>query len=330
MYGIPMLDFLQDAPRLVKHFRHAVSLNESRPFFIPSLWNSTAHLSNTGASFLEAWFFGYHADLGGSNARRGLALWPLQWMLTSAIEEGLVLDSSYYKHPILFTGAVQTVSMPHQPKMVMTDMMKHHAADGRYRLLLHELTPMLQVENRDYRRHLTPSASGAASAASAAVASQVYLHPAAYLQFNISSSFRIQLYEWKRFRNFVQDRARAVPAGVPWWEDETEKNLLQDILPLRQMRLLIFGAAGSGKLAMIESAFGQVTTTTPASAGIDNPLPVAGNDLMKVHFSDGVTVDTFSDVEKFIDKYRVETDIEKQLHAIWYVGCFCPCCLTVY
>lgn len=174
-YGMPMPDFLQDAPHLVKHFRHAVALNESRPFFFPSLWNNTAHLSNTGASFLEAWFFGYHVDLGGSNAQRGLALWPLQWMLTCAIGEGLVLDSSYYKHPILFPREVQPVNMPHQPYMKMTDMMKHHAADGRYRLLLHEPTPMLQVENRDYRGHLTTSAPGAA------VAPQVYLHPAAYL-----------------------------------------------------------------------------------------------------------------------------------------------------
>lgn len=101
------------------------------------------------------------------------------------------------------------------------------------------------------------------------------------------------------------------------------------------MRLLIFGAAGSGKLVMIESVFGQVTTTTPASTSIDNPLLVARNDLMKVHFSDGVTVDTVNDVRFFIDKYQVERDIEKQLHAIWYVGSFTrvarrtPCLLTL-
>lgn len=310
-----MLDFLQDAPRLVTHFRHAVSLNESRPHFFPSLWNSTAHLSNPGASFLEGWFFGYHADIGGSNPQRGLALWPLQWMLTSAREKGLVLIDNDYKRSILFTGAVQSISMPHQPGLTMNDMLEYHATSGRYRLLLYACNPWLQQENRDYRTYLTTPPY------KSPVKSQVFLHPSAYLQFNISSSFRVQMYEWRRFHNFVQDRSRAVPAGVPWWEGETEKNLLLDIVPLRQMRLLIFGAAGSGKLAMIEQSFGQLVQPGPGvtGSGIATALPVTGNNLIQVHFSDGFTVDKFSDVSRFIDRYRGQTDIEEQLHAIWYV-----------
>ena len=41
---------------------------------------------------LEAWFLGYHADMGGGSLHDGLSLWPLQWILSEASAHGLVLD----------------------------------------------------------------------------------------------------------------------------------------------------------------------------------------------------------------------------------------------
>lgn len=318
-HQMPFIELEQDAPRLVQHFRHALAINEGRPHFSPTLWKSNAHSTNTDASFLEAWFFGYHTDVGGGNPRRGVALWPLQWMMSCAVEKGLVLDANHYKSSILFTGALTTVNMPHQPSMKMYDMMKHHAADGSYRLLLNETSSWAQFEPRNYGNSLTtPPYTGV-------INSRVFVHPSAYLQFNISSSFRIQLYEWKWFHSFVRNRLRAIPNGVPWWEAETEKNILMEILPLRQMRLLIFGAAGAGKLALINEAFGennggQLGVPVVPPTNIKTPMKITGNDLMEVHFSNGFPpggTDTFGNVQTFISDFLSKTNIEDQLHAIW-------------
>lgn len=232
-------------------------------------------------------------------------------MLICAIEQGLVLKDTDYKHPILFKGGMNVVDMPHQPNMKMYDMMMHNAADGRYRLLLEATWPVLQLEPRIYRDSLTtPPYTGV-------IGSRVSLHPSTYLQFNISSQFRIQLYRWKWFRNFIRDRFLAIPRAIPWWEAETAKNILQDVLPIRQIRLLVYGAAGSGKLALINGAFGYQGQAPSPPKNIVDPVVIPGNALMDLHFSNGFGTDTFDDVKKFIASYASEKEVEKQLHAIW-------------
>lgn len=115
----------------------------------------------------------------------------------------------------------------------------------------------------------------------------------------------------------MRDRFRAIPLEVPWWEQETERNLLQDILPIRQMRLLIYGVAGLGKLDLINKAFGHPGVALAAAANITLSVQIPGNNLMDVHYSDGVRTDSFADVEKFISSYTSKTEVEDQLHAIW-------------
>lgn len=311
-YGIPFLDLEMDAPVLVEHFRHAIALNEGRPLFAPTLWKSKAHSSNSQASFLEAWFFGYHKDVGGGNPRRGLALWPLQWMLLSAIDKGLGLTEANHRHPILFPDRKEPLSMPHEPAMVMYDMMSHHAASGLYRLLLHETSPTFQLEPRNYRSSLTTPADY-----TGVVTSRVSIHASAYLQFNISSQFRIQIYRWKWFRNFVRDRARAIPLLPPWWEIETEKNIRQHTMPVRQMRMLIFGEVGIGKLELINSAFSQHATPPARPDNINQLITLDGNPLIGVHYSPGSATDSMDTIKELIEGYTKKTDLEDQLHAIW-------------
>lgn len=115
----------------------------------------------------------------------------------------------------------------------------------------------------------------------------------------------------------MRDRFRAIPLEVPWWEQETEKNLLQDILPIRQMRLLIYGVAGLGKLDLINKAFGHPGVALSAASNITLSVQIPGNNLMDVHYSDGVRTDSFADVEKFISSYTSKKEVEDQLHAIW-------------
>lgn len=318
---MPFIDLEQDAPRLVQHFRHALALNEGRAPFAPTLWQSNAHSSNTDASFLEAWFFGYHTDVGGGNPRRGLALWPLQWMLAAAIDKGLVLNQTSYKQLILFTGKQHPLNMPHEPDMQMYDMMSHHAASGRYRILLHETDGYMQTEPRNYRPSLTPQnyspTLNPASYYTGVPSPRVSIHASAYLLFNISSQFRLQLYAWKWFRNFVRDHARAIPILPPWWELETEKNILAHSLPARQMRMLIFGKAGIGKLDLINNAFSPGAAAITQPKQITDPVVLDGNKLIQVYFAPGFTIDSLATVTTFVANYTGKTEVEDQLHVIW-------------
>ena len=78
----------------VYHVRHALALFERRSHFplerfeLPKLDESDSKVR----SFQEAWFAGSHGDIGGACEDDGLALWPLQWILSEAQRFGLVLN----------------------------------------------------------------------------------------------------------------------------------------------------------------------------------------------------------------------------------------------
>ena len=86
--------------RSIDHLRHAVSLNENRPYFDAEL----IHLSedpNTydrPRSMVQAWFLGTHSDLGGGSREDGLSLYPLQWILIESRRCGLELEFRQNKH----------------------------------------------------------------------------------------------------------------------------------------------------------------------------------------------------------------------------------------
>ena len=78
-----------------QHFRQALALNEDRRHMEPEYefpnfdeaWTTLSH-----RSFVQAWFVGAHIDMGGSEKKDGLALYPLQWILGESKSKGLVLE----------------------------------------------------------------------------------------------------------------------------------------------------------------------------------------------------------------------------------------------
>ena len=69
-----------------------LALNEDRKSFEPEYYFPAYRNLGMGRSFIQAWFVGAHIDIGGSAARDGLTLYPLQWMLTESQGRGLVLE----------------------------------------------------------------------------------------------------------------------------------------------------------------------------------------------------------------------------------------------
>ena len=88
----------------IQHFRHALALNEDRRVMTPEyLFPEIGRLQLSKRSIVQAWFLGAHIDIGGSAAKDGLSLYPLQWMLLESQSKGLVLrfDGSFAGRAII-------------------------------------------------------------------------------------------------------------------------------------------------------------------------------------------------------------------------------------
>ncbi len=87
--------------RFVRSARHAVSIDERRKAFEPTLWdNIAAQNTHAGADQLaygkrpyqQVWFPGNHGSVGGGGDDGGLSLIPMLWMAEGATRAGLVFD----------------------------------------------------------------------------------------------------------------------------------------------------------------------------------------------------------------------------------------------
>ena len=249
--GIPIIDFKVDAPALVDHFRHALALNEQRSLFNPSYWKSDSGSSDR--SYLEAWFFGHHHDIGGGDDIQGLALWPLQWILHASMDYGLVLDSTIKPYDVLFTGADNVVETPHEIALRMFDMIRHHKnPKGMWGLKLNKPSSLTLPEPRAYFQFTTKPPYVKF------MKPKVFVHPAAYLVFDICSTFRIQVYTWKYFRQFLTGRFEALQMDcAPWWEKQIIDTIVNEAGSVRTFNLLVIGRPNSGKESIITRTFGK-------------------------------------------------------------------------
>lgn len=77
----------------IKHGYHAISIDERRGPFLPTLWTNPdgSPLANN-EQVEQVWFPGVHCDVGGSYAECGLSDITLSWMLRKAQKHGLVLS----------------------------------------------------------------------------------------------------------------------------------------------------------------------------------------------------------------------------------------------
>lgn len=78
----------------IQHLRHALALNENRRAFTPEYYfPDYKRLPLARRSIVQAWFVGAYIDIGGSAAKDGLSLYPLQWVLIESCKKGLELES---------------------------------------------------------------------------------------------------------------------------------------------------------------------------------------------------------------------------------------------
>ena len=77
--------------RIVRNAYHALSIDETRPEFVPTLWTSPP---KEGQTLEQVWFPRVHSEVGG---KKGSPLTdvPLRWMQEKALANGLELDPTW-------------------------------------------------------------------------------------------------------------------------------------------------------------------------------------------------------------------------------------------
>lgn len=70
--------------KIIRHARHAVSIDENRADFEPTLWST-----KPGLGLKQVWFAGVHSDVGGGYKERGLSHCAARWILDKAAKHGL-------------------------------------------------------------------------------------------------------------------------------------------------------------------------------------------------------------------------------------------------
>ena len=75
---------------VIRHARHAVSIDENRQDFEPTLWTPRA-----GVDLQQVWFAGVHSDIGGAYADRSLGDYAGQWLAREAEQCGLTFETHF-------------------------------------------------------------------------------------------------------------------------------------------------------------------------------------------------------------------------------------------
>jgi uncharacterized protein (DUF2235 family) len=109
---------------MVKNARHALSIDERRRTFVPTPWTNIGELNReatgsasnrAGPPYLQQWFPGDHASVGGGGDVNGLWQATLVWVVEGAQACGLAIDPAgleEYRDDIDYTVSVYCMKKP--------------------------------------------------------------------------------------------------------------------------------------------------------------------------------------------------------------------------
>jgi len=342
----------------VKCYRQALALNEQRLVFSPEMLTRRRDLSQLSLGstsvhdsvYLDAWFLGTHADLGGSNASDGLSLYPLQWMLKEAMKSGLQLGFQMHGHgrplmcdiqKVIFpwdefnSFELGTILLPNGIEVAMWDLRESHQTE-QYRLRINvakfvvgnvgfEEKPRRVFDQDQLLGYRRDESTGA------------FIHPSVYMLQDyyphLRLGQRLGCFEKQLQAQREQYGFRFTEAKQPWPRQE-------DVLhyALNHARILVCGENGIGKSTLINKVFGiniddvrdHVTTISHGQHGehdIDFPITHPDQKHIIIHDSRGFQPGLSkadgekNEVQKVYDflQFRLQHErLEERLHVIWY------------
>jgi uncharacterized protein (DUF2235 family) len=93
--------------RAVRSARHAVSIDERRKTFSPTLWGNIDELNENAQAttmdfdkrpYQQQWFPGVHGDVGGGGDDHGISLAAMLWIAEGAARSGFAFEEAQLRH----------------------------------------------------------------------------------------------------------------------------------------------------------------------------------------------------------------------------------------
>lgn len=268
----------------IRHFRHALAFNETRPSVAADILESPATKDLDGRSFVQAWFMGGHQDIVGGTVQDGLSLYPLQWLLVESMLQGLVVSSDLKvdgvkitENPLSltfpqFAGQVPNLDIEERFKwridfsnkiqVIMFDLQSQHspakdAAEPSHEIAFESTTALYTSARKVF------TSSGLIGYDKSKSAGTV-LHPSLFCILDRTPI----MFEQARFKPYkgqladfeVNCMRTGTDGEAPWLEGS---ELLGT--NVKAFRILVCGKTGVGKSTLINKVFGvEMVWTVPS------------------------------------------------------------------
>jgi hypothetical protein len=260
----------------IQHMRHALALHEDRKALTPEYMYPDElyrkNLRESKRSFIQAWFIGNHADLGGSAKKAGLGLYPLQWMVVEAMKCGLAVDfgetnsGSLISNPLSVVcpnaessdGAGQwSCTTANGIDVTMYDIREVHEQlhfKDQYAVKLGSRFVSIRMK----KQRETFQVAGGLKGYYDQYPQGTIIHPSVYLLLDEHTNISLEMRELKLQRNLEEWRAKMLGSqdgviNTGFWLDRDDDDAVFDP---GAIRVLVCGNTGVGKSTLINKTFG--------------------------------------------------------------------------
>ncbi|KAH0341667.1 hypothetical protein KCU83_g9590, partial [Aureobasidium melanogenum] len=330
------------------HCRQALALNERKELFAYEPWKVSEDTINNylghDHSVKQAWFIGTHADLGGGNKLDGLSLYPLQWIMSEAIEQGLIFgftpifrtttilrNQVALANPLelIFPGLQETASElpPATGSVQLANGVSVRMWDLRH---VHEdQASSLKLETSGINRWIYSTADrtmfdqGQLLGHTDNENFSTFIHPSVYLVEDRELHMTDLLQGWLFYLDLSAYRDQNLGADQVFWDARPINMEEVDENHLKVARILACGSAGIGKTTLISRVLkvdGEGSRYEHGVHDIEQGI-LSQDKRCMIHdsrgFQDG-TQDEIEILEKFLKRRAEQTELMNRLHVIWY------------
>ncbi|KAK2773433.1 hypothetical protein CKAH01_03893 [Colletotrichum kahawae] len=316
---------------VIRNFRHALALNETtlpeHIFHVPPF---TTNHNLQRRTAVQAWFVGGHIDIGGSSAKDGLSLYPLQWMVTESRKLGLKLGSTGLSGgQASLTDAIELTGLSTHATpwrcttengitFEMADIQELHKTE-RYSIHL----SLKGTKGRFQKQRIRAPFDSDDRQGTA-------IHPSVYLLLDRHIGIGLDMQTFPFYKRLEGWRYKTLGQNgdLPnsgFWNDAAT----QDYKDFGALRILVCGNTGVGKSSLINKVFGvpegeEVTPSCDNVRGehnVQEGITWPGRPDLVIHDSRGFEAAGIAELEavkEFLREKQRETEINKRLHAIWF------------